>query len=197
MILAYHVTISCYGFWLPNEERGSWSTFVHSYELAIFGDINPANTPRSLAGNPYDHDKKKAMQAALMYPPVILTGHQAVTIARGFQFRAEASGIPIYACAIMPDHIHLVLGRFRYKAEQMVNLLKGSATIQLNKENRHPLAEYVDSHGSTPTPFAKGLWKVFLDSPEDVRRAIRYDENNPVRAGLKPQVWDFVQPYDG
>ena len=35
-----------------------------------------------------------------------------------------------------------------------------------------------------PKVFARGLWKVFLDSAADIERAIRYVENNPLREGL-------------
>ena len=37
MIHAYHVMMPCYGFWLPNDPRGSWSDFVAAWELAKFG----------------------------------------------------------------------------------------------------------------------------------------------------------------
>jgi hypothetical protein len=40
MVLASHVIITAYGFWLPNEERGSWSDFVRSWEL--FKNFGPA-----------------------------------------------------------------------------------------------------------------------------------------------------------
>ena len=37
MVLASHVIIGMYGFWLPNDERGSWSDFVGSWEVLRFG----------------------------------------------------------------------------------------------------------------------------------------------------------------
>jgi hypothetical protein len=37
MVLAYHLIFSMYGFWLPNDPRGSWSEFVASWELFRFG----------------------------------------------------------------------------------------------------------------------------------------------------------------
>ena len=37
MIVGYHVIFGVYGFWLPNDPRGSWSEFVASWELARFG----------------------------------------------------------------------------------------------------------------------------------------------------------------
>ena len=33
MVRWYHLIISAYGFWLPNDPRGSWSDFVGAWEL--------------------------------------------------------------------------------------------------------------------------------------------------------------------
>jgi hypothetical protein len=50
VILASHVIVSAYGFWLPNEERGSWSDFVRKYELwRDFGPATKVDTTRSVA----------------------------------------------------------------------------------------------------------------------------------------------------
>jgi hypothetical protein len=38
---------------------------------------------------------------------------------------------------------------------------------------------------------------VFLDSDEDIRRAIRYVEENPVKEGKPRQLWSFVTAYPG
>jgi hypothetical protein len=38
MVIASHVVFACYGFWLPNEERGSWSTEVWAEHLRPFGE---------------------------------------------------------------------------------------------------------------------------------------------------------------
>jgi hypothetical protein len=40
-------------------------------------------------------------------------------------------------------------------------------------------------------------WKVFLDTPTDIRRTIHYIEQNPVKWRLPGQQWSFVTPYDG
>jgi hypothetical protein len=35
--LAYHVIVSMYGFWLPNDPRGSGSDFIGAWELFRYG----------------------------------------------------------------------------------------------------------------------------------------------------------------
>lgn len=37
MVHGYYVILPVYGFWLRNDPRGSWSEFVHRWELASLG----------------------------------------------------------------------------------------------------------------------------------------------------------------
>ena len=37
MIHGYHVILTMYGYWLPNDPRGSWSDFVGRWELVQCG----------------------------------------------------------------------------------------------------------------------------------------------------------------
>ncbi|MEE9212407.1 MAG: hypothetical protein V3U29_07110 [Phycisphaeraceae bacterium] len=195
MILAYHVIFGAYGFWLPNDPRGSWSQFIRSYELYRSGPATKVNTRRSVAGSHHDRTARQRAKAALQYPPVMFTGHQALSIGRGFAWRTERSGFAIHACSVLPDHVHLVVGRHRLAIEQMENLLKGSASYQLRVDGRHPLSNRAQPDGSLPSPWAQGLWKVFLDSEQRVREAIEYVQQNPVKAGYAPQNWSFVTPF--
>ena len=197
VILASHVIISCYGFWLPNEERGSWSDFVRSWELfRRFGPATKVDTHRSVARRPYDPVLKREMQASLKYPVVLFNGLQGRAVARGFALQVEKSGYVVYACAILKDHAHLVIGRHRYEVEQVVNLMKGAASRQVQVEGIHPLRDYAREDGSLPSPWASKCWKVFLDDAADVRRAVGYVEENPVKEGKRPQSWSFVVPFE-
>jgi hypothetical protein len=84
MILATHVIFSTYGFWLPNDPRGSWSSFVASWELFKFGKATKVNVTKSVARVPHDLALRKAAKRALNHPPVRLNGAQALCIIRGF-----------------------------------------------------------------------------------------------------------------
>ncbi len=196
MVLAYHLILSAYGFWLPNDERGSWSQFVRAYELARYGPATKTTTRRSVAHRRYDPIRRDAMVAALARKSVVFDGHQARAVARGLSDYAARSPVPIYACAVMPNHAHLVLGRSRLLIERVCEQLKGAATAQLNREGRHPFADQPYRNGRLPTPWARKGWWVFLDRAADIRRAIRYVNANPVRAGLRPQRWSFVTAYE-
>ena len=196
MVLAYHLILSAYGFWLPNDQRGSWSEFVRAYELARFGPATKTDVRRSVAGRRFEPTRRVAMEAALAHPPVVFDGRQARAIAVGFADYVGRSMVPVHACAIMPDHVHLVVGRFRLPIERICEQLKGAATEQLNREGMHPFADVHYRNGRTPTPWARTDWWVYLGSAAGVRRSIRYVNENPVRAGLRPQRWSFVAPYE-
>ncbi len=183
MVLAYHLILSCYGFWLPNDPRGSWSTEVRRYELLRFGPATKVSTHRSVAGIEHDFALRAAAKAALKYAPVRFNGLQA--LARGFAEVCAMNGYIVHACAIMPDHVHLVVARHAHTIEQIARRLKAKGTQQLNKEDL----------GVGHSPWAKGEWKVFLDTPRDIRRAIHYVDLNPTKAGMKPQSWRFITPY--
>jgi REP element-mobilizing transposase RayT len=188
------VIFTAYGFWLPNDPRGSWSKFVASWELFRFGPATKIETRHSVAHVPHDHEERLAAKAAMKYSAVHFTGVQARAVARGFAECINRGGLKAWACAILPEHVHMVIARHTCKVEQIVGLLKGEATKRLIAENLHPFADHQTDKG-TPTCWARRCWKVFLDSPEDVDRAIRYVEENPTKEGKPPQRWWFVKPW--
>ena len=197
MVLGYHVIFGAYGFWLPNDPRGSWSDFVGSWEMFRYGSATKTTETISLANREHDHTQRLAAKKALRHPPVEFSGIQARAIGRGFDQYAKRSGLVIWACAILPDHVHFVFGRHRLPAEQIVIQLKGAATERLVEEGIHPFGHMKEKNGRPPKCFARGEWKVFLDCPEDIVRAICYVEDNPIKEGKKRQHWPFVVPFAG
>lgn len=194
MVLAYHVIFCLYGFWLPNDPRGSWSDFVGAWELLRFGGATKTNARRSLAGNRHNRELRNAAKQALKYPPVSLTGVRARAVARGFSRYVNLGGITVHACSILPEHVHMVIGRHDFKIESVVNQLKGYATRQLIEEGLHPFADLAKPGDRPPTCWARGQWKVFLDESEGIERACHYVRNNPVKEGLPEQTYRFVLP---
>ncbi len=196
MVLAYHVIFTAYGFWLPNDPRGSWSEFVRSWELFLAaGAATKTDTRRSVAGQSHDRAARLRGQEALTYPPVVFDGHQALAIARGFQRMIDKSAYRVYACSILPEHVHMVIGRHHYHVESVVRLLKAEASSELAACGLHPMAEWPGPDGSLPSPWARGRWKVFLNDEDDMARAIPYVEDNPVKEGKRRQRWSFVIPF--
>jgi REP element-mobilizing transposase RayT len=195
-VLAYHLILTAYGFWLPNDPRGSWSDFVRAWELQAFGPATKTTSRRSLAHKRHDRAKRIAAQQALARLPVVFTGEQALAIGVGFAAYVQRSGLKIFAASILPRHSHLVVRRMPHPVEQTANLLKGAAATELNRGESHPFADQPYRNGKLPTPWAKKEWSRFLDCDEDIRRSIAYVENNPVKDGKPAQKWGFITPYE-
>jgi hypothetical protein len=89
VIAGYHIISGTCGFWLPNDPRGSWSSFVGSWEQFQYGRATQTHERRSLAYKPHDRATRRAAKSAVQYPPVTLTGVQARAVTRGFACYVE------------------------------------------------------------------------------------------------------------
>jgi len=197
-MIGLHLIFSTYGFWLPNDERGSGSARVraaHIYEAG--GEATKVHTTHSVAGRPYDVRLRRLAKEALKYPPVMLTGVQARAVARGIAAVVPKINLVTHACAILPDHVHLVVSRHRFSGDEIIACLKRASTRGMNNEGLHPLAAFARRSGKHPSPWAEGGWKVFLDTHRQMHDRIQYVDDNPEKAGFKRQWWPFVVPYLG
>jgi REP element-mobilizing transposase RayT len=194
MVLGSHVIMAAYGFWLPNDPRGSWSDFVGAWELLLrSGKATRTFSRASVANVPHDEQVRLAAKEALKYPAVHFTGIQARAIGRAFATVAREFALDVLACSILPEHTHLVIARHPKQVERIVNCLKGEATRHLIREGIHPLAEFPTRAGRMPKAWSRGHWKVFLDCPADIDRAIAYVRDNPMKEGKPAQTWSFVK----
>jgi REP element-mobilizing transposase RayT len=197
-MLAMHLIFGAYGFWLPNDPRGSWSTFVRAYHLyKAAGDATKVSTRDSLAAQPHDHHARLAAKQHLARPAVTFNGLQARAIARGVALVVPKIELQVFAFSIMPDHVHTVVGAHSMDGQEVIACLKRAGTKRLNREGLHPFRDRPRSNGKFPSPWAEGGWVVFLDTVSEVRSRIKYVEENPLKAGLKPQRWSFVAPLEG
>jgi hypothetical protein len=198
MVLAYHLIISAYGFWLPNDPRGSWSDWIRKWELALYGPPTKVTTTRSVANIPHDREERIKAKDALDYPPVEFSGLQCREIGAGFAAEVKKCSYRVWACAILPTHTHIIVARHNYNAERIILRLKAAATARLVEVGIHPFQEYRDpGTGRCPRCFTQGGWKVYLDTPEAIGRCIEYVEDNPPKEGKPRQKWTFVTPFSG
>src|SRR5687767_8258270 len=110
-VLGFHVIGCTYGFWLPNDQRGSGSDFVRSPGLTKFGPANPVTHRRSVARKPVDWTLRRMAEGALRYPPVVLNEVQIAAAGHGVareveQYRAAT----MHAFVQMRNHFHFVCG---------------------------------------------------------------------------------------
>jgi REP element-mobilizing transposase RayT len=194
VVHASHVIFGAYGFWLPNDPRGSWSEWVGSWELfRAAGRASTTNSRRSVAAMSHNQIARLNAKENLSYPAVTFDERQRSVIANGFGRFSAKNGLPILACAVLREHVHLVIARHRYKVEQAVVLLKGAASSALVEQRAHPLAKFAMPGERSPKCWARGEWKVFLETETNIERAIRYVEANPEKEGLPRQCWSFVE----
>ena len=195
MILGAHLIFSAYGFWLPNDPRGSWSDFVASWELLKFGKATKVSTTRSVAYVPHNRALRKAAKELLLHPPVFFNGSQALAIAKGFAQAAREIDLRIHACSILPTHVHLIIGAHREDYSLIARRLKACATRFLREREMDPMRDRVNGSGGPQSPWGSKYWKVYIDNERHLRHAIRYVKQNPLKEGKREQHWSFVVPY--
>lgn len=113
---------------------------------------------------------------------------QISVIAEAFGLAMAELRYTCYACAIMPDHVHVRIRKHRDAAEEMIFNLQEAGRLRLRTSGLCP--------ADHPVWGGPG-WKVFLDHPDEVRRTIGSVDDNPLKLRRPKQVWDFVVPYDG
>lgn len=178
MIIAYHAIFTTYGTWLPNDPRGSYSKEIYNEQLKLLGTIKYG---RQYPQPVHREVLKFWTEAAprLRRSPILLSEKRRSTVAGAFSKVVKRLNLKIPACAIMNNHVHILILRSKYRIEYLVNQLKGAATKDLKMKH---------------TPWTRSCWKVFINDKEALSAAIKYIQTNPTSAGLASQHWDFVSP---
>jgi REP element-mobilizing transposase RayT len=187
LVIAHHFIWTAYGWWLPNDPRGSGSKSIRNDLLAELGELHFGRKPVQPAGSLIQSFYAKAADM-LRHPLLTFDECTRSQLAVAFGEVIDCERYTCYACVIMPDHVHILIRKHKHSAEEMMESLKESCRSRLiAKELRAP---------SHPVWSAGGGWRVFLDHPDEVRRTVRYIEKNPDPIGLPGQGWAFVKPYD-
>lgn len=188
LVIAYHLVWTAYGWWLPNDPRGSGSRTIRNDALADLGEVHHGRKRVQPAGR--DIRRFYGCAADLLKHPLLTFDEpQRAVIAKAFADTIAEQRYTCYACAIMPDHAHILIRKHKHSAEDMAdNLMHVSRLKLIESGHRSP---------SHPVWIASCGWKVFLDHPDEVRRTITYIDRNPLPLGLPRQAWPFVVPYDG
>jgi len=93
MVMGYHVIFGAYGFWLPNDPRGSWSDFVGAWDLFRYGSATKTSETSSLAAQAHDQKRRLDAKRSLKRPAVCFTNEQIESIASGFSDYASRSNL--------------------------------------------------------------------------------------------------------
>ena len=187
MVAGYHLIWTVYGYWLPNDIRGSTSTEVRVASIKDLAALHYGRKPaqpsskelRTFLGRA--HDELKHSVHTLSQDDIAVVGKAFATLVAERRYLC-------YACAIMPDHVHILVRRNPDRAEEMIK--------QFQDASRQALIHTGD-WGATHPVWTQGGWKGFMNSQKDFQRTIEYIRANPKEIKLPEQLWDFVVPYDG
>ncbi len=186
IVIAHHLIWTVYGWWLPNDPRGSTSTTVRKAYIGSLGELHFGRKKIQPAG----HDVRAFYEQAahvLKHPLLEVRGRCVEIVARAFEQVMQDERYRCYACAIMPDHVHVLIRKHKHHAEEMIERLQKASRLALLESELFPAAHPI---------WTRGGWKVFLDHPDEVHRTIPYIEQNPIKINLPPQRWPFVVEYD-
>jgi putative transposase len=98
------------------------------------------------------------------------TAHAAINRLRQ---QASETGVKIYGCCVMPDHVHLVL-----------NSSPDCDVIRFVGQFKNLVQRAAWERGVVGAFWQKSFWDHFLRTDEDLERVVAYVLSNPVRRGL-------------
>ena len=146
MVIGYHLIWTAYGWWLPNDPRGSSS---HEVRIEPIGDLGPLHYGRK-AVQPPSRDLRQFYEGArdaLKHPLRTFSPHETQIIAEAFAAVIREQNYTCYACAIMPDHVHALIRRHRDQAETMIARFQEASRNHLI---RHASAKHLPSRLGWP-----------------------------------------------
>jgi REP element-mobilizing transposase RayT len=187
LVIAYHLIWTAYGWWLPNDPRGSSSRSIRNDILAQLGDLHFGRKKLQPAGWVI---REFYAKAAPLLRHALLTFDETArrVIAAAFADVIARERLTCWACVIMPDHVHLLVRKHRLQAEDMIALLQAESATRLRS---------LDDWGADHPVWGGPGWRVFLDHPDEVVRTCGYIERSADPYWLPRQTYPFVRPYDG
>ena len=110
--------------------------------------------------------------------------------AGGLKEAAVRNGYPVHALAIMPDHVHMVVGAglAAHSISKMVNNLKGVASRRVFQISPELKMDLGSAHLWT-----NGYDVRHLFGPRALHAACLYVKQNPVKLGLPEQHYDWLE----
>lgn len=184
-ILAHHLVISGYGFWIPNDPRGSGSDELRAEKFEDLGPIHHGRKKIQPSRKEL-RDFYARAEPNLEHDPLWFDAKTRQLIAIAFAEVIARQSYTVWACFIGANHAHLCIRYHRDRYEEMHAQLTDRSRVTLIEAAIAPIEHLV---------WAKRPYSVFQHTPEDIRRTIKYIEDNAAKEGLPKQIWDFVKPY--
>ncbi len=119
MIAGYHLIWTAYGWWLPNDPRGSTSRDIRCAAIAGLGDLHYGRKKLQPAGRVL-REFYEAARSVLQHALLVLSEEEIVAVGKAFAEVIRRRNYTCYGCAVMPDHVHALIRKHRDRAETMI-----------------------------------------------------------------------------
>jgi REP element-mobilizing transposase RayT len=185
IVIAHHLILSSYGFWLANDPRGSGSDTIRQPK---FEELGPIHHGRKRL-QPTREELRAFYQAAtprLDFAPLWFDQQVRDLLTNSIGETVRKNRYTVWACAIVRNHVHLCVRRHRDTYQVMWDKLTERSRDEASTAGVIPAGHPLWAH----RPYS-----VYLYDREDVLRTIAYIEQNPLKDGLSPQRQAFITPY--
>ena len=125
--IGYHVVLSCYGLWLPGDERGHWSDAWDE----MIGLLEPHTLH---TGDPV---RKRMAAERMKHEPVRLGSTKIEVLAEVLGQCAAASDWRVAAASLESTHTHLLLRHTPHDVDSTVRGLKNRTTKAVQRDTEH------------------------------------------------------------
>ena len=133
-VIAYHLIWTAYGWWLPNDPRGSMSQTVASDIIAELSELHYGRKHVQPPSREI-HDFYCRAAAVLKHPLLTFGRRERDAVAESFAAVVVEHRYTCYACAVMGDHAHLVIRKHKHKAEEMIANLQDASRLRLRRDS--------------------------------------------------------------
>lgn len=162
------------------------SVNLRNHPLSQLGEIHLGRksvqpTPNVL------RDFYKNAQPHIQHPIMWFEEGERIAIANSCRREILGRRLTCYACAILPNHAHLLVRVHKITGREMIEMLKLCSRTGLMIEAGFPPAHPV---------WSEDVADMYKFTPQQVRTTLRYICQNPSKHRLPQQQWDFVTPYD-
>lgn len=187
LVIAYHLIWTGYGWWLPNDPRGSGSKAIDSDIIAQLGELHYGRKRVQPPGEVVRDFYQKAAKV-LKYPLLGLDESARAVVAQAFEEVIRRERYTCYACAIMPDHVHMLIRKHKHKAEDWPTGSKPKTACGYGRPVTGPTITRPGAAAASGTSSSNTPTK--SDARSATSNAIPSPSPSPLNSG------PFVTPYD-
>ena len=116
IVIAHHLIWTVYGSWLPNDPRGSASRAIRNDVIAELGELHYGRKKVQPASREIRQFYRQA-RPVLEHPLMEFAPSEIAAVGAAFQDAIAEHRYTCYACAILSDHVHVLIRKHRDQAE--------------------------------------------------------------------------------